>query len=213
MTSPRFETFEHMTHTAYSWLADVARGLGTDDRRMAYRALRAWLHTLRDRLTVDDAAQFAAQLPELVRGVYFEGWRPATVPVKFGANEYVERFAREARISQSDVPSHAAAVAGALRRHLSPGQLDSALAQLPGPVGDLAAGTTGQPAPAQPVDPPDDGAAQDRLSRIEDQINTLTEAVRVLARGLETAGQADQHRTMRAAKLAQDMLIMVREPV
>ena len=48
------------------WLADIAQQFGTSDRRLGYRAARAWLHTLRDRLSVPVAAHFAAQLPELL---------------------------------------------------------------------------------------------------------------------------------------------------
>ncbi len=33
-------------------------------------------------LMVEEAAGFGAQLPELLRGVYYEHWRPATTPVK-----------------------------------------------------------------------------------------------------------------------------------
>jgi uncharacterized protein (DUF2267 family) len=50
------------------WLADVATSFGTEDRRLAYRVTRSWLHTLRDRLPVTVAAHVAAQLPELLRG-------------------------------------------------------------------------------------------------------------------------------------------------
>jgi uncharacterized protein (DUF2267 family) len=51
MPRSRFDAFDHMMHTAHAWLADVAAAFGTEDRRFAYRVLRAWLHTLRDRLT------------------------------------------------------------------------------------------------------------------------------------------------------------------
>ena len=65
------------------WLADIDAGFGTSDRHLAYRILRAWLHNLRDRLTVEVAAHFAAQLPELLRGVFFDGWNPTRVPQKY----------------------------------------------------------------------------------------------------------------------------------
>jgi uncharacterized protein (DUF2267 family) len=74
-----------------AWLAGIEKGFGTHDRRLAYRAVRAWLNSLRDRLTVEAAAQ----LPELPRGVFYDGWNPSRVPLKYGRPEYVARFARE----------------------------------------------------------------------------------------------------------------------
>jgi uncharacterized protein (DUF2267 family) len=50
-------------------LSEVDEELGGEDRECAYRALRAVLHALRDRLTVDVSAKLAAQLPTLIRGV------------------------------------------------------------------------------------------------------------------------------------------------
>jgi uncharacterized protein (DUF2267 family) len=58
----------------------VAKEFDTDDREFAYGVLRAWLHTLRDRLTVEAAAHSAAQLPDLIRGVFYAGWDPAPSP-------------------------------------------------------------------------------------------------------------------------------------
>jgi uncharacterized protein (DUF2267 family) len=34
------------------------------------------MHCLRDRLTVDGAAQLDDQLPMLIRRIYYEGWHP-----------------------------------------------------------------------------------------------------------------------------------------
>jgi len=45
-----------------------------DRPHKAYLALRTVLHALRDRLTVEEAIQFGAQLPMLIRGFYYEGW-------------------------------------------------------------------------------------------------------------------------------------------
>ncbi len=69
------ETVNETNH----WLNLLGDRLGLDHQR-AYHALRAGLHTLRDRLPIAEAAALGAQLPHLVRGVYYDGWRPADVP-------------------------------------------------------------------------------------------------------------------------------------
>lgn len=146
MTATRLNGFEHAIHTANIWLNDVLAGLGTEDRQLANRAMRAWLHTFRDRLTTDAAAHFAAQLPELLRGVYYDGWDPSIVPVKYDRESYVNRFAHEAKIDAGEVPGTAAAVTGALHAHLSPGQMESALAQFPQDLRHLLGAEAFQPA-------------------------------------------------------------------
>ncbi|GGP43465.1 DUF2267 domain-containing protein [Streptomyces calvus] len=129
--------FEHAIHTTNIWLKAVAQALGSEDRHLAHRVLRAWLHTFRDRLTVDVAAHVAAQLPELLRGVYYDGWNPSAVPIKYDRDGYVNRFAQEAKIAPEDVPRTAAAVTSVVREHFSPGALESAVEQLPRDIRDV----------------------------------------------------------------------------
>ena len=50
-------------------------------------ALRAILHTLRDRITVEEVAQLGAQLPMLVRGFHYEGWDATGRPVRVRGKE------------------------------------------------------------------------------------------------------------------------------
>lgn len=130
-------SFEHAIHTANTWLNAVVEALGTDDQQLAHRALRAWLHTFRDRLTVEVAAHFAAQLPELLRGLYYDGWNPSAVPVKYDREGFVTRYAHESKIAVNDVPAIVPAVTEALREHFSPGQLEGALRQFPEDLRDL----------------------------------------------------------------------------
>lgn len=131
MTVTKVEAFDHAVHTAQIWVSEVAKEFGTEDQQFAYRVLRAWLHALRDRLTVETTAQFAAQLPELLRGVYYDGWEPHRVPMKYGVEEYQRRFAAEAIISLPEVRRVAATVTAAVDNLMSPGQLAHVLEQLP----------------------------------------------------------------------------------
>jgi uncharacterized protein (DUF2267 family) len=106
------------------WLAAITEQLGVPDREYAYRLLRAWLHTVRDRLPVGQVVQLAAELPEPLRGVYYEGWEPADAPLRLDVETYVGRFALEARVPCTEVQGAAVAVSEALRTLFSPGQLD-----------------------------------------------------------------------------------------
>jgi len=71
MTQTSLAAFDSTLQTTNIWLNDILGQLGWQDHHRAYHALRAVLHALRDRLTVDQAAALAAQLPMLVRGFYY----------------------------------------------------------------------------------------------------------------------------------------------
>lgn len=114
------------------WLDEIAGEMETD-RQGAYRVLRAYLHALRDRLTVDEAAQLAAQLPGLIRGIFYEDWDPSRTPVHYrDLAEFLDRVAAEAGLAGETSSSYAVSVAAtALSRHVSAGEIDDIRAQLP----------------------------------------------------------------------------------
>lgn len=131
-------SLDHTIDKVNVLLAEVAAEFGTQDRRFAYRVTRAWLHALRDRLPVPIAAHFAAQLPELLRGVFYGGWNPSKVPVKYGREGYITRFARNSGIREPDVPQAVCLVTRVMRRHVSGGLLDEVLEALPAQIRLLA---------------------------------------------------------------------------
>jgi uncharacterized protein (DUF2267 family) len=137
MTRTGVDSLDRSIDKTNAWLADVAAKFGTEDRRLAYRVTRSWLHTLRDRLPVTIAAHVAAQLPELLRGVFYEGWNPSKVPVKYSKDEYIARFARDAQVHHDEVPRSGRLVTSAMRRHISAGAIDEALGALPADIRHL----------------------------------------------------------------------------
>lgn len=76
------DIFDRTIQDTNTWLRAIMEHLGTEDRAEAMHALRAVLTALRDRLPVDQAANFSQQLPLLIRGLYFEDYRPTDVPVR-----------------------------------------------------------------------------------------------------------------------------------
>jgi uncharacterized protein (DUF2267 family) len=82
MSTNGLAVFDSTVQQTNVWLKDIDTRLHSDDRHFAYIALRATLHALRDRLTPVQAAHLGAQLPMLLRGVYYEGWRMTDTPTR-----------------------------------------------------------------------------------------------------------------------------------
>lgn len=101
-------------------------------RNQSYAALRAVLHALRDRLTVEEAAQLAAELPILIRGIYYDGWDPSRMPVKMDEEEFFGRIRQGFRYQVEGGPQRLArTVLHALSRHVSKGEWRDIASSLP----------------------------------------------------------------------------------
>ena len=80
--SAGLESLDHTVQLTHIWINDLDDRLGWSNKPRSYRLLKAVLHALRDRLQLHEAAALAAQLPTLLRGAYYEQWRPGATPVK-----------------------------------------------------------------------------------------------------------------------------------
>lgn len=131
--------FQHSAETASAWVNELARGLGVDEQRYALRMMRAVLHAIRDRLTVPEVAHLASQLPELVRGILYEGWRPVPAPPRDeDADAFLDEVVAAAGLAgHSEASLGAAAVFTLLSAHVSPGEIEAVLAGLAAPVREV----------------------------------------------------------------------------
>ncbi|HEX7300912.1 MAG TPA: DUF2267 domain-containing protein [Solirubrobacteraceae bacterium] len=139
MTTGTVDAIERSAQKANEWVNDMARELDADDEAYAWRVLRSYLQVLRDRLTIDEAAQLAAQLPHLLRGVFYEGFDPGHQPEKIRDREtFLARLAERANLSDPAEAARAAAAATrVLRQHVSQGEVEDVLAQQPAEIREL----------------------------------------------------------------------------
>jgi uncharacterized protein (DUF2267 family) len=73
-------SINHSIQVTHEWVHQLDEMVPWNDSNQSFRLLRVSLHAIRDLLSVDEAAQLAAQLPTYIRGVYFEGWDPSKTP-------------------------------------------------------------------------------------------------------------------------------------
>ena len=135
MSTNGLEIFDRTIQTTNIWLDEIMAELGPD-RHVAWKVLSIVLHKLRDRLSVENAAHLAAQLPLLIRGAYYDQYQPARQPSDCNS---IEAFIAEVDTWLSDIrpvdPEAATrAVFGVLLRHVEPGQIAKILGVLPASI-------------------------------------------------------------------------------
>lgn len=133
------DVFDRTIHDTNRWLKEISNELGHPDRQMAYHALRGVLFTMRDRLTPEEAADFASQLPVLIRGIFYEGYRPANKPETFrDRNEWLQRVSTELGKVGGQNPENATrAVFRVINRHVTIGEVDDVRQMLPSTIRDM----------------------------------------------------------------------------
>ena len=138
MSVTGIETLDHAPQVFAEWLNEICRDLGWEKPR-AYLLLTQTLHALRDFLTVDEAADLAAQLPVLVRGVFYDGWDPSRTPVKpRNKSDLLDRI--EARFQKEPLEDSERAVSAVfdlLKRHVSLGEVEQVKHALRKPIQEL----------------------------------------------------------------------------
>jgi uncharacterized protein (DUF2267 family) len=124
MTETSIANFSHSAQQAQQWVNELAEDLGWNQQR-AYHLLKVVLGVLRDWLSPEEVADLSAQLPALIRGIYFEGWDPAVSPAtERKKRDFVIRVERGFGYdSNVDFDVAINAVFKLLDRHISHGEI------------------------------------------------------------------------------------------
>lgn len=136
MSGAQLPVLEHAVQQMNLWLKTLSERHHLQDKHHAYSALRAVLHALRDRLTPEQAAHLGAQLPTIVRGIYYEGWHLAGTPT---ADRQVQAFADRVAAQlppnfPRDPVGTTQAVFSLLAQELDSGEIAKVKAELPEPL-------------------------------------------------------------------------------
>jgi uncharacterized protein (DUF2267 family) len=133
MSTAGVEVFNSTLQKTSQWLDDLMVDMDWQDRQQAYSALRAVLHVLRDRLTAEEAADLGAQLPMLIRGFYYDGWRPTDKPLKYHRKEEFLDQVNEKyqRLDGPELERAVSAVFKILSKYVTEGEIEDVKSQLP----------------------------------------------------------------------------------
>jgi uncharacterized protein (DUF2267 family) len=128
----QLDVIDRTVAKTYEWLHEVTRRADLDDPHRAYQVLRAVLHALRDRVEPDVAAHVAAQLPLLIRGIFYEGWDPGKTPVRMSLAEFLARVESDAGLKGTTAAEDASrAVMAVCWDELGQGTMDHLISVLP----------------------------------------------------------------------------------
>ncbi|MGM5487628.1 MAG: DUF2267 domain-containing protein [Nanobdellota archaeon] len=122
---------EKSLHRTNAWIKEVSEELELD-KDNAYLALKAFLNMMRDRLTVEEATDFGAQLPLILRGAYYDKWDPKDKPEKLDRVAFISRIHSFFNNDPDIDPERlAGGIARVLQKKISEGELKDIRANMP----------------------------------------------------------------------------------
>ena len=128
MSATGLDVFDKTVQKTNIWLDEIMARMGPD-RHVAWHVLGAVLRSLRGRLPLDDAAHLGAQLPLLVRGLYYDQWHaPSAIHKERHQEEFLARVQDGLRDTRPvNVQEAVRAVFAVLAKHITKGQAKTIL--------------------------------------------------------------------------------------
>jgi uncharacterized protein (DUF2267 family) len=138
MSMTGLEAFDKTLQTTNAWLREIGEQIDSD-RQRCYQALGAVLFTLRDQPTPDETAHLVAQLPMLVRGIYYEGYKPVGKPDRTRSRDaFLQKISEHFEQTRPLGAEEAArAVFKVLDHYVDPGEMADVKQSLPESVRTL----------------------------------------------------------------------------
>lgn len=132
MIDTHVDSLNRTIQKTHAWLKSLTK-VGFEDEAQAYQALRSVLHALRDRMNRNEAVHLGAQLPMLIRGFYYDGWRPDGAAVEMqDRSDFYQRVQKSLGTTSNVDPVHATdAVFKLLDRELTSGEIAHVKSQMP----------------------------------------------------------------------------------
>ncbi|WPP49808.1 DUF2267 domain-containing protein [Catalinimonas niigatensis] len=132
--------FDHYASEANKLLIELAKEIQEPDNvRKAERILKAVLHTLRDRIPMQESFQLIAQLPLFIKGMYVTEWKYGEKPSRIRhMEEFIDTVKIKNRaIGEDDFGDDEKAtfiikkIFKALGKYVSPGEWEDIMDNLP----------------------------------------------------------------------------------
>ncbi|HSO06701.1 MAG TPA: DUF2267 domain-containing protein [Pelomicrobium sp.] len=124
--------FDKMLIQANEWVSEIGEEMKDPDPQRAYHALRGTLFALRDRMPATNAAHLSAQLPTLVRGIFYDGYRFVDKPERTDREALLERVRGElATTGRTDAETAVGAVLRVMERRLEKAEMDKVKENMP----------------------------------------------------------------------------------
>ena len=139
MSSTKVRSLDRSIQSSIQWLNDIQSELKWPDEERVYSATKAMLHTLRDRMIVDETFELAAQMPLLIKGIFFDGYDPSGKPLEIRSREKFfdtiqERFDKASGLDGETITR---AVLKVLYKRVGAGEMDDVMNAMPDDIKGL----------------------------------------------------------------------------
>lgn len=132
---------EKNLHQTMSWIYAIEEECNweEDDHKKAFASLRTVLHELRDLLPIENTIHLSAQLPLIIRGLFFENWSTHSDKLKMRKKEDLLASIEDRLSSYQDIDAETVtrAVLRVLKSKISAGEYEKIIAVLSHDIREL----------------------------------------------------------------------------